>query len=68
MARTVKVYTVVYDTGMPGGPAGDGTAVFRTRNRAVAEGWAKGCTCWGYPAGVNECDVRRDIAHRWGVM
>ena len=46
--NTVRVYEVLAE-GEPS-PAADGHRVFRFRNRAQAEGFAKRALCYGRPA------------------
>lgn len=64
---TVKVYEVIYhlDDGH-GGAFGDGSHIKRFRARHQAEDFAKGRTYYGRPAKVDEDDVPRKLAQRWG--
>lgn len=66
--RDVTVFEVLYYAGDdgPSGPAGDGTFVFRSRDRREAERFASGRTCYGKPADVMESRVPRSLAQRWG--
>lgn len=68
MAREVKVFEVVYDSGSRGGgPAGDGTLVYRSRVQRDAQRFAQGRDAYGQPATVQVSRVPADIAARWGV-
>ena len=63
--NTVRVYEVLAE-GEPS-PAADGHRVFRFRNRAQAEGFAKRALCYGRPATVEAFDAPRRLAARWGL-
>ncbi len=65
--RMVRVYEVLAD-GPGDGPACDGTFVSRFTDRANAERFAKASTCYGRPAKVQEDDVPRRLAQRWGLV
>ena len=67
--KLVRVYEVLHDTGRDGGAAGDGTAIrrFHRTERAQADAFAAGSTCYGRPATVLADDVPRRIAERWGM-
>lgn len=67
MTATVKVHEVIYDTGRDGGPARDGTAIYRSRDKGEAERFAASHTCYGSPATVESADVSRKLAQRWGL-
>lgn len=64
--RMVRVYEVIYDGEGPG-PAGDGTFIFRTRNKKVAEDFAREHTAWGRPTEATSAEVPAQLASRWGV-
>lgn len=66
MARTIRVYEVLY-IGSRAGIAGDGSAIYRTRDRRQAEEFAAGKRCYSGPATVEAVDVPAHIAQRWGV-
>jgi len=66
MQRTIRVYIVLYDCDGPG-TMGDGLAQYRTRKRDQAEAFAVGRTTYGAVAGVQEHDVPRAVARRWGL-
>jgi hypothetical protein len=68
---TVRVYEVVYsvDDDSPaahGGPAGDGSFVWRSRSAADAAAFARTATYYGRPATVSWTDAPRRTAERWG--
>jgi hypothetical protein len=66
--RTVRVFTVVAQTGaVGGGPAGDGSRVFRFRSERQARTFAVGKALYGQPATVDQDDVPVSLARRWGV-
>ena len=67
--RTIRVYEVLYDTGLAGdgGPAADGHAVYRTRSKRDAEAWARRRECYGRPSSVATFDAPPRLARRWGL-
>lgn len=66
--RTVRIYTVVAQVGaIGGGPAGDGSRVFRFRSEREARSFAVGKALYGQPATVDSDDVPVHLARRWGV-
>lgn len=66
--RTIRVYTVVAQCGaVGGGPAGDGSRVFRFRSERQANEFAEGKTLYGQPATVDQDDVPVSLARRWGA-
>ncbi len=66
MARTVKVWEVLYDTEGEG-PAGDGTVIARFRAERDAKAFAARQTCYGNPARATSTDAPRHVAERWGM-
>ena len=66
MAKRLTVYVVLHDVNHPG-PAADGTDQYRTRSRQNAVDFAKGRTCYGSPADVDEQEVSIETARRWGL-
>jgi hypothetical protein len=66
--KTVRIYEVVCDLeDTDGGPAGDGMMTLRFRDKGEAERCASKSTCWGKPAAVQESDVPKHLAERWGA-
>lgn len=82
MAKDITVHEVSYDLpdgadtefgraaratfGQTNSPDGY-TATARYRDKAKAEAFAKGKTCWGNPASVLTSEVPRRLAQRWGL-
>lgn len=73
MAKPVKIYEVLYhDDSRPyAGPAGDGSFIARFRGtkagKAEAERFANGKHYYGKPAVVQEAEVSRAAAARYGL-
>lgn len=65
--KLYRVYEVLADTDSDG-PAGDGTVVFRFRQKELAHRFALSRTCYGRPASVQVSDVPRRLAERYGVI
>ena len=72
MAKGITVYSVLYHVSddhpaAGGGPAGDGSFIFRSRSRKAADEFAKGKDYYSGPAEVQvDENVPRRIAERWG--
>lgn len=64
--KLITVYVVLFDASSAG-PAGDGAHTRRFQCRADADAFAKTRTCYGQPASVQEDNVPRALAQRWGV-
>ena len=64
---TVKVYTVIYHDARREGAAGDNTHIQRFRSERDAVEFASGREVYGEPCRVDEDDVPRAIAQRWGM-
>lgn len=78
MAKDVRVYESLGNAHVvdgrdskPGccgcGPAADCHVIYRSRNRATVEAWARGRQCYSGLATVRAEDVPRRIAARWGL-
>lgn len=66
--RTIRIYTVVAQVGaVGGGPAGDGSRVFRFRSEREAKSFAVGKALYGQPTTVDVDEVPVSLARRWGV-
>lgn len=71
MAKPITVFEVLWHSDEPSqayaGPAGDGSFIYRTRNKGDAERFAKGKRCYSEDASVGEVVVPRKLAQRWGL-
>jgi hypothetical protein len=71
MAKPITVFEVLWHSDNPdqayAGAAGDGSFIYRTRNRKDAERFAAGKRCYSGDASVLESSVPRRLAQRWGL-
>lgn len=69
MSKTVRVFEVLYDgpAGCSPGPNGDGTFIYRTKDRERAEAKARASTFYGRQTTYYSVDAPLALAQRWGL-
>ena len=65
-SKLVTYWYVIAD-GEGAGPTGDGTYIYRFRDRGPAVEFAKRSTFYGLPANATQDEVPQYQAKRWGI-
>lgn len=65
--KTVKAYSVLCEVAEGKGAYGGGDRIYRFRTRKEAEAFVVGKMLYGSCATVDEDDVPRNLAARWGL-